>query len=430
VIDFTSALYLGLRHPSETLPPWRELTTGVPAALGEALAARDVAARLARLQGFAAGAVGPSTLHLAWDVFGLLSHHPVSLHMDAGAYAISRWGAARALLRGVRVREFRHHDVQALHAQLKNDDGATRPVVVTDGFCPACGRPAPLADYLAAVRDRDGWLVVDDTQALGILGWRERGAAPHRRFSRGESARCPPHRLVPTDRQNANEDRKGAESFDPNHTLERRSSLTPEPAYGHDGGGSFRWHDLHEPEIVAFASLAKAFGVPLGIVAGNARWIETFKRRSSTRVHCSPPCAATLSAARHALACNAARGGELRRVLEQRVRQFRRGLAAHGIATSGGLFPVQALAMDDSRSALQLHRRLLQRDIAAVPTRGEDRRPRLSFLITVRHDPDDIDEAVNTIASAFPRHGPARSFGRAPAFTPKTRSHHERVPHL
>jgi hypothetical protein len=41
--------------------------------------------------------------------------------MDAGAYSISRWGAARAAMRGVRVREFRHHDVQALHAHMAND---------------------------------------------------------------------------------------------------------------------------------------------------------------------------------------------------------------------------------------------------------------------------------------------------------------------
>ena len=35
VLDFTSASYLGLRHPRRTLRPWPRLTTGVPAALAE-----------------------------------------------------------------------------------------------------------------------------------------------------------------------------------------------------------------------------------------------------------------------------------------------------------------------------------------------------------------------------------------------------------
>jgi len=33
VLDFTSALYLGLRHPSGSLRPWARFTLGVPAAL-------------------------------------------------------------------------------------------------------------------------------------------------------------------------------------------------------------------------------------------------------------------------------------------------------------------------------------------------------------------------------------------------------------
>ena len=32
MLDFTSALYLGLRHGSGSLRPWSALTTGVPAA--------------------------------------------------------------------------------------------------------------------------------------------------------------------------------------------------------------------------------------------------------------------------------------------------------------------------------------------------------------------------------------------------------------
>jgi 8-amino-7-oxononanoate synthase len=351
VIDFTSALYLGLRHPSGVLQPWDELTTGVPAALGEPVEAREMAVWLARLQGFAAGALAPSTLHLAWDVFGFLTHEPLTVHMDAGAYAISRWGAARATLRGMRVREFRHHDVGALRAQIEDDSGATRPVVVTDGFCPACGRPAPLADYLECVRRGGGWLFTDDTQAFGILG------------------RTP----------------------------------SPDFPYGQGGGGSFQWRNVHGPDVIVIASLAKAFGVPIAVMAGSSELIDSFKSHSDTRVHCSPPSAAVVSAASHALACNRVTGDQRRARLERRVRQFRRGLAAHGVATAGGLFPVQTLAMPDVSAATRFQERLRRRGVAAVLIRGDDGHPRLSFLITVRHTPQEIDEAVGAIAEVARR---------------------------
>ena len=42
--------------------------------------------------------------------------------------------------------------------------------MVADGFCPGCGQPAPLTDYLQLIQQRGGLLVLDDTQALGILG--------------------------------------------------------------------------------------------------------------------------------------------------------------------------------------------------------------------------------------------------------------------
>ena len=51
MLDFTSALYLGLRHPSAALTPWPALSSGRPAALAEHRGAEDVAASLAGLAG-------------------------------------------------------------------------------------------------------------------------------------------------------------------------------------------------------------------------------------------------------------------------------------------------------------------------------------------------------------------------------------------
>src|SRR5262249_58173794 len=105
---------------------------------------------------------------LFWDVLGWLADRRFRVHMDAGAYPIARWGMERAAARGAPVIRFRHYDAAQLERSLRNSM-ARPPVVVVDGFCPACGRRAPLAEYLQCVRRRRGLLLIDDTQALGIF---------------------------------------------------------------------------------------------------------------------------------------------------------------------------------------------------------------------------------------------------------------------
>ncbi|MFC0065090.1 hypothetical protein ACFFQW_14960, partial [Umezawaea endophytica] len=70
IVDATSALFLGLRHPAGALRPWRSLTTGVPGALREVPAARRVAALVADGQVAPAGLVAQATLHALLDDLG------------------------------------------------------------------------------------------------------------------------------------------------------------------------------------------------------------------------------------------------------------------------------------------------------------------------------------------------------------------------
>ncbi|HKB35789.1 MAG TPA: hypothetical protein VKD72_05000, partial [Gemmataceae bacterium] len=180
MLDFTSALYLGLQHPTRVLQPWNRLTTGVPAALEPPPGAESVARRLAALQGCEAATLGTSTLHLFWDLFGLFSPRAFEILLDAGAYAIAGWGVERAAARGIRVRRFAHYNLRDLHRQLHKDNGSgRRPVVVADGVCPACGRSAPVQDFWNVVQARNGYLVLDDTQALSVLGHTPTTASPY-----------------------------------------------------------------------------------------------------------------------------------------------------------------------------------------------------------------------------------------------------------
>jgi 8-amino-7-oxononanoate synthase len=105
--------------------------------------------------------------------------------------------------------------------------GAAVPVVVADGYCPACGAHAPLGDYLVLVRERGGLLLLDDTQALGIFG--------------------------------------------------NRNGLP----YGSGGGGSLRFLEVAGKDILVMSSLSKAFGAPVACLLGSSNLIQSFAERSS-----------------------------------------------------------------------------------------------------------------------------------------------------
>lgn len=354
--DFTSALYLGMHHTRDELEPWPGFTSGRPAALAEDPAARAVARSLAALQGVEAAVLAPSTLHVAWDLFGVLERlQPIALFLDAGSYPIVGWGAEPAARRGTPVHRFAHHRPAALRRTIAAAAHRNRrPVVVTDGFCPACGRLAPLREYLDCTEATAGWLVIDDTQALGILGHS-------------------PDRILP---------------------------------YGYGGGGSLRHVGLRSPRAVVLSSLAKGFGVPAAVLSGSAETVAAFEHHSETRVHCSPPCAATVRAARHALAVNRRGGNALRHGLARRVRYFRRRLAERGLAVSGGWFPVQTLALRSVGAGAKLHAALEGRGIHAVLQSGHDGASepgtRLGFLLTTEHRRADLDLAVAALEDLLP----------------------------
>jgi 8-amino-7-oxononanoate synthase len=350
MLDFTSALYLGLRHPSASLRPWFQLTTGKPAALDAPGNERRIAQSLADLVGCERAVMAPSTLHVFWDLFGVLATDNVSVYLDAGAYPIVRWGVERAAARGVPVHLFSHHDATALQ-QLLSRDASHRftPIVVADGFCPGCGRLAPITRYLDSVRSHSGYLVLDDTQALGILGHAPGVEAP----------------------------------------------------YGKGGGGSLRWSQIYGPNVIMVSSLAKGFGVPMAVLAGSRALVTHFESQSETRLHTSPPSSVVLHAAERALAVNQVRGDALRSRLAHLVRQFRNRLAACGLSTTGGLFPVQTLRRMPALDARRVHQRLLDLRIRTVLHRPLCKRgAMMSLLITAPHRFADIERVVRAMAEA------------------------------
>lgn len=348
---FSSALYLGLAHGHAQLRPWAKLTAGAPAALVPPAGSRSVARHLAVLQGMEAAALGVSTLHLFWDLFGQIRRWRVRILADETLYPVGYWGIERAAAAGVPVSAFSHHDPFSL-ARKMDRGPSLPPLVVTDGLCPDCGRVPPLDRYLSLVEERGGWLLVDDSQALGVLG---RGPAP-------------------------------------------------DLPYGRGGGGSPLFLGASSPRLLTLSSLAKGFGAPLAVLAGPAEAVRSFERESETLVYSSPPSVAALRAAEAALSINRERGDRLRAELAERVRLFRTGLRENGLPEGRGLSPVRNLALPARTDPVDLHRRLREAGIETVLRQGRCRPgPLLTFLLRADHTPEEIERAVDTLARLVQR---------------------------
>jgi 8-amino-7-oxononanoate synthase len=340
-VDFTSALYLGMEHPSRGLPGWDQLTLGKPAALESTPGGAQTEEGLARLIGCERASMASSTLHLFWDLFTVLARRDVNIFLDEDSYPILRWGVERAACSGTTVRGFRKHDPNALWSEIKSAEPKPA-IVVADGFCPGCGRAAPLAEYLECAERRDGVVVIDDTQALGIYG----------------------------------------------------QAFAGRP-YGTGGGGSMRYASLNSGRIIVGASLAKAFGAPAAVLAGTTSTISNFERWSATRVHCSPTSLAAIAAVDSALRINAECGDELRLRLARLVARLRHGLRQLGLIAVPGLFPVQPLRLPEFVDAATLHHALQSRGVMTVlHSPGKGKEGRISFVVNIRHAFNQIDRAL------------------------------------
>ena len=346
--DFSSALYLGMLHASQDLKPWIRLTYGAPAALREPEFAQVLAQKVANLQGCEGGLLAPSTLHLFWDFFGLVAKGDTVIFVDSGTYPIGRWGMERAASLGTEKHTFQHYDPDSLSSLLRHVTGTgKRPIILSDGFCPGCGRVAPIKEYLKIAEKYRGLLILDDTQALGIYG----------------------------------------------------SMPGPSNPYGIGGGGSLRRSGIgSHPSVVLISSLAKAFGAPLAILSGPKRIVEQFSGKSKTRIHCGPPSMASINAANHALEINKKIGDRLRRKLAFLVMRFKEGLKKQGLRTTAGLFPVRTLFFESGTDVLTLYNRLLRCGLRTVlHKRRQGVKACISFILRADQTVEDIDKAIHTL---------------------------------
>ena len=152
------------------------------------------------------------------------------------------------------------------------------------------------------------------------------------------------------------------------------------------------------PEVLVISSLAKAFGAPVAQLSGSRGAVDEFKQKSETRVHCSPPSVAVIRAAEHALHVNRIHGDRLRLRLAHLVTRFRQGAAEAGFRFTGGLFPIQTLAPNAETEPRRVHLQLLRRGVRTV-LRSTPHGHRITFVITARHTPGAIDDAIDALSN-------------------------------
>jgi 8-amino-7-oxononanoate synthase len=344
VADFTSALYLGARAPGRAAGL---LSTGWPAALHEPAGHRRVAQEVARRQGLEAGVLAPSSLHLFLDVLTLLPPNG-AVFFDQDLYPVGRWGVERALLRGRPVHAFDPDRPAALARRLHRcAQQGQAPWLLTDGWRSRAHAPAPLARYQQLLRPLPGaTLLVDDTQAFGVLGARPDAQQP----------------------------------------------------LGHGGGGSLPFGGVGGPQVLCITSLGKGLGVPVAVLAGSAAQISRYRRRSEVRVHTSPVSALHAAAAAEALRHDARYGEATRQQLSRLVALFRQELAAGGLQPRGGPFPVQTLTPTRASAALALHQQLRQQGIGSLLLAGTSAgAPELAFCLRADHPPAAVQHAARTL---------------------------------
>ena len=131
--------------------------------------------------------------------------------------------------------------------------------------------------------------------------------------------------------------------------------------------------------------------------------VARFRRESLTRLHCSPPSQADLSALEHAFELNERTGDQRRRRLFMLTRRFRLGLRNTGLAPLGGCFPVQGLRMP-AAVAVRVFRALDRQGIRTLvqrPCSGDGLV--LSVMLNARHTLAETGSAPLNIRRTAPR---------------------------
>jgi 8-amino-7-oxononanoate synthase len=238
-----------------------------------------------------------------------------------------------------RFSRYPHADVAALRRRL-GDEGASAPLVVTDGVFSMDGDVAPLPALASACREAGATLFVDDAHGFGVLG-----AA---------------------------------------------------------GRGSVEACGLGSPDVpVLMGTLGKALGTFGAFVAGPSQLVEVLLQRARTYVYTTALPPALAAASRAALQLVQSDPWRRTRVMEH-VERFRREARGLGLRLTDSVTPIQPVILGSERAAVTASDRLRERGVwvpAIRPPTVPSGASRLRVTFSAAHEDSDVDRLLDALAS-------------------------------
>ena len=193
------------------------------------------------------------------------------------------------------VRKFKHNDARDLARQMRNDTAARGRLIVVDGVFSMEGDIAPLPEIVAAAREFDAAVMVDDAHGIGVLGPTGRGTAEH---------------------------------------------------YG-----------LEDDVDLVMGTFSKSMASVGGFIAGDETVIDFIKHRARTLIFSAAPPPASVAAALATVEIME-REPERRTKLWENARFFSDGLRSLGLDTAGSQTPVVPVVVGEDDAALAMVQRL------------------------------------------------------------------------
>jgi 8-amino-7-oxononanoate synthase len=193
------------------------------------------------------------------------------------------------------VRKFKHNDARDLARQMRNDTAARGRMIVVDGVFSMEGDIAPLPEIVAAAREFDAAVMVDDAHGIGVLGASGRGTAEH---------------------------------------------------YG-----------LEDEVDLVMGTFSKSMASVGGFIAGDETVIDYIKHRARTLIFSAAPPPASVAAALATVEIME-REPERRTRLWENARFFAEGLRSLGLDTAGSETPVVPVVVGEDDAALAMVQRL------------------------------------------------------------------------
>jgi 8-amino-7-oxononanoate synthase len=193
------------------------------------------------------------------------------------------------------VRKFKHNDARDLARQMRNDTAARGRLIVVDGVFSMEGDIASLPEIVAAAREVDAAIMVDDAHGIGVLGPTGRGTAEH---------------------------------------------------YG-----------LEDDVDLVMGTFSKSMASVGGFIAGDETVVDYIKHRARTLIFSAAPPPASVAAALATVEIME-REPERRTKLWENARFFSDGLRSLGLDTAGSQTPVVPVVVGEDDAALAMVQRL------------------------------------------------------------------------